>query len=62
MAIKSYVVELTTELPLMLDTSNVHDEIQAVMDKTQEYLDDNNLSDNHRFHVKIVGVQTETTN
>ena len=61
MAIKSYLVELTTELPLVLDTTKVNNEIQAVIDHTQTYLDENNLSENHKFNIKIVGVQTETT-
>jgi len=60
MAIKSYLVELTTEYPLVLDTKRVNDEIQAVIDHTQKYLDDTNLSENHKFKVKIVGVKTET--
>lgn len=60
MAIKSYLVELTTEYPIVLDTSKVNDEIKAVMDSTQKYLDESNLSENHTFNVKIVGVKTET--
>jgi hypothetical protein len=62
MAIKSYLVELVTELPVTIDTSTTHDELSTVMDKTQQYLDDTKLSEDRKFHIKIVGVKTETTN
>lgn len=62
MAIKSYSVELSTELPIVIDTSTTHDELSTVVEKTQQYLDDTGLSENRKFFIKIVGVKTETTN
>lgn len=61
MAIKSYLLELTTELPITIDTTTTHDELSTVMDKTQQYLDEAQLSD-HKFQVKIVAVKTENIN
>jgi hypothetical protein len=62
MAIKSYSVELSTELPIVIDTSTTHDELSTVVEKTQQYLDDTGLSEDRKFFIKIVGVKTETTN
>jgi PII-like signaling protein len=62
MAIKSYSVELSTELPIVIDTATTHDELSTVVEKTQQYLDDTGLSEDRKFFIKIVGVKTETTN
>jgi hypothetical protein len=57
MAIKSYLIELTTEIPVVIDdkevtaTKNLY---QMVMDKTQEVMDNYDLN-NSKYKVKVIG-------
>ena len=64
MAIKHYLIELTTEIPVVVndkEVSNVKSLYEIVMDKTQEYLNSTDLNSNE-YVVKIVAEEYEKEN
>jgi len=64
MAIKHYLIELTTEIPVVVndkEVSNVKSLYEIVMDKTQEYLNSTDLNSNE-YVAKVVAEEYEKEN
>ena len=61
MALKHYLVELTTEIPVVVDdkeVSKVKSLYEVVMDKTQEVMDNYDLNQS-KYQVKVLAEEYE---
>lgn len=61
MALKHYLVELTTEIPVVVDdkeVSAVKSLYEVVMDKTQEVMDNYDLNQS-KYQVKVLAEEYE---